>query len=115
MGIKLNFVKLAGRWFAQLPDYDGDPWDLEMVEGADVLCDILDKGENGLVEVFVTTNRDKCTVPPYILDFVNSTKGADGEQNGANYRLRDYKLDVWLCNVTKYVFGEFPATFYIRV
>jgi hypothetical protein len=29
--------------------------------------------------------------------------------------MRELKLDVWLCNVTKYVFGEFPATIYIKV
>lgn len=111
----LKFVKLAGFWFVHLPEYEGDPSDLTMVMGADVLCDMLDKDEDGLVEVFVTTKEDECTVPPYIIDFVNSTEGADGEQDGANYRMRDWKLDLWLCNVTKYVLGEFPATIYIQL
>jgi hypothetical protein len=112
MEIKLNFVKLAGRWYAQLPDYDGDPWDLEMVEGADVLCDMLDSN-NGIINATLSTEPfDDLIVPSSecTLDFINST-GTDG----VNYRCREYKLDVWLCNVTQYVFGEFPLTIYIRV
>ena len=50
----------------------------------------------------------------HTLDFVNSTT-SNGEQDGANYRMREFKLDVWLCNVTKYVFGEFPATIYVKI
>ena len=38
---KLIFVKLAGKWFVLLPDYPGDPMDLEMVSGADTLCETI--------------------------------------------------------------------------
>lgn len=108
----LNFVKLAGRWFAQIPDYEGDVADLTMVEGADVLCDMLDPSD-GIIQAQLSNKPFEDLVIPsseYTLDFINST----GEE-GANYKCREYKLDVWLCNVTKYVFGEFPATIYIRV
>lgn len=114
---RLIFVKLANRWYIHLPDYPGFTDELEMVLGADVLCDMIDTLDIGYI---VTTVSDKPTdnkfgTREYVLDFVNSTTDSTGEQDGANYRLRDYKLDVWLCNVTKYLFGEFPATFYIRV
>lgn len=114
---KLNFVKLAGKWFVRLPDYPGHYSDLEMVLGADVMCDMIDTFETGSIAVTVSDEPfdSVFSTREYILDFVNSTEGADGEQDGANYRLREYKLDVWLCNVTKYVFGEFPATIYIVV
>ena len=114
---KLIFIKLAGRWFVHLPDYPGHYSDLEMVSGADVLCDMIDSLDIGYITVYVSDKplEDQFTTREYILDFVNSTKGADGEQDGANYRMREYKLDVWLCNVTKDLFGEFPATFYIRL
>lgn len=113
LGRKLNFVKLAGYWFAHLPNYEGDPSDLVMVSGADVMCDMLDKDEDGFIQAYISDKQfDLCERPTfeYVLDFVNST----GE-DGANYRLREWKLDVWLCNVTKYVFGEFPAEIYIRI
>ena len=104
---RLIFVKLANRWYVHLPHYPGFTDELEMVLGADVLCDMIDTLDIGYI---VTTVSDKPTYSEfstreYILDFVNNTI-SNGEQDGANYRLREYKLDIWLCNVTKYVFGE---------
>lgn len=109
---ELNFVKLANRWYAQIPDFPGDTADLEMVEGADVLCDMLDPSDGIIKATLSDEPFDDLQIPSaeYTLDFVNST-----EDIGANYRCREYKLDVWLCNVTKYVFEEFPLTIYIRV
>ena len=113
---KLNFVKLAGKWFVHLPDYPGHYSELEMVLGADVMCDMIDTFETGSIAVTVSDEPFDSifSTREYTLDFVNSTT-SNGEQDGANYRMREYKLDVWLCNVTKYVFGEFPATIYIRI
>lgn len=113
---KLTFVKLAGKWFVHLPDYEGHYSDLEMVLGADVLCDMIDTFDTGYITTTISTEPKKSNfaTKEYVLDFVNSTI-SNGEQDGANYRLREWKLDVWLCNVTKYVFGNFPATIYIKV
>lgn len=113
---KLNFIKLAGKWFVHLPNYPGHYSDLEMVLGADVMCDLIDTHDTGNIAVTASDEPFDSifSTRGYILDFVNSTT-SNGEQDGANYRLREYKLDVWLCNVTKYVFGEFPATIYIRL
>ena len=113
---KLTFVKLAGKWFVHLPDYPGHYSELEMVLGADVMCDMIDTLDTGYITATISTEpkESNFTIKEYVLDFVNSTV-SNGEQDGANYRLREWKLDVWLCNVTKYVFGEFPATIYIRV
>lgn len=113
---KLNFIKLAGKWFVHLPDYPGHYSDLEMVLGADVLCDMIDTLDIGYITATISTESKESNfvTKEYVLDFVNSTV-SNGEQDGANYRLREWKLDVWLCNVTKYIFGEFPVTIYIRV
>ena len=114
---KLNFVKLAGKWFVHLPDYPGHYSDLEMVLGTDVMCDMIDTYNIGHITVIVDTepSENQFTTTEYTLDFINSTKGSDGEQDGALYKLKELDWDVWLCNVTKYVFGEFPATIYIRL
>ena len=117
----LKFIKLANRWYVHIPDYPGTTDDLEMVMGADVLCDMLDNDEDGLISVEIFTNEEdlvnRCNPLSHIytLDFVNSTTMTNGEQDGANYRLREWKLDIWLCMVTKYVLGEFPATIYISL
>lgn len=113
---KLTFVKLAGNWFVHLPDYEGHYSELEMVLGADVMCDMIDTFDTGYITAIISTEpkESNFTTKEYVLDFVNSTV-SNGEQDGANYRLREWKLDVWLCNVTKYIFGEFPVTIYIRL
>lgn len=102
----------ADGWYVQLPNYEGHVSDLQMVAGADTLCELI---ANDLTEITVTISDEpfentNFSTKQFQLEFINST----GEE-GANYRLESLQLDVWLCNVTKYLFGEFPATFYIRV
>ena len=111
---KLTFIKLAGKWFIHLPDYEGHYSELEMVLGADVLCDMVDTFDIGYITATVSDEpkESNFTTKEYVLDFVNSTV-SNGEQDGANYRLREWKLDVWLCNVTKHLFETFPNNFYI--
>lgn len=120
---RLKFIKMtANGWYVQLPNYEGHISDLQMVEGADTLCELI---ANGLTEITVTIsdepfdlNNFKFSTKQFQLEFINSTgTGPDAgwEQDGANYRLESLQLDVWLCNVTKYVFGKFPATIYIKV
>lgn len=95
---KLTFIKLAGKWFIHLPDYEGHYSELEMVLGADVLCDMVDTFDIGYITATVSDEpkESNFTTKEYVLDFVNSTV-SNGEQDGANYRLREWKLDVWLC------------------
>lgn len=111
----LKFIKLANKWFVHLPEYDlGGPEDLEMVMGADNLCECLDFKNKGIIEVDICTRPEEITDKNNFLtlDFINST-GNDG----ANYQVTGkFQLDIWLCNVTKYVFnGKFPTTIYLSI
>lgn len=111
----LKFIKLANRWFVHLPEFPGQPDDLEMVLGADALCDMIDTHNMGIITVTISTepNENKFTTKEYILDFMFATTLGD-EQDGAYYQVHGLDLQVWLCNVTKYVFNEFPKTIYIK-
>lgn len=114
---KLVFVKLAGRWFVHLPDYPGSPEDLEMVCDADSFCQQLDKHNTGFVTVYVGTEPkvSQFTTQEYVFTFDVYSEWS-GEIDGATYHLEsDPDFEIWLCNVTKYVFGEFPKTIYIRL
>lgn len=114
---KLVFVKLAGRWFVHLPDYPGLPEDLEMVMGADFFCQQLDKHNTGFVTVYVGIEHkvSRFTPQEYVFKFDNYTE-VNSEIFGAHYHLEsDPDFEIWLCNVIKYIFGEFPKTIYIRV
>ena len=51
---KLNFIKLAGSWFVHLPNYPGHYSEIEMVLGADVMCDMIDTFDTGSIAVTIS-------------------------------------------------------------
>jgi hypothetical protein len=111
---KLLFYKeiSSNRWFIDLPKWKGDYAELEMVDGADDLLDFLSNGENDVTlnvseNYFESSNRLK------FIGITNNNAGANyiiSEYNGINLNLR-----IWLCNVTKFVFGYFPKNLYFTV
>lgn len=120
---RLTFIKIAGRWYVHLPDYDGNIDELEMVCGADSLCYELDTDNDGIVSIVVSEDGEFVEGDfkwDYAMDFIMSTVGEDGEVSGAYYNVYDdnnftQTQQIWLCNVTKYVFKKFPATIYIKM
>lgn len=104
----LNFNKdIESRWYVDLPDWDGPEKDLEMVLGADTMLDILSQGES-FVNISISTS-----------DFRgrrHTLFQKEEEGGGFWYRLETEfgtEFPVWLCYVTKYVFGEFPSVLYV--
>ena len=108
--IDLNFVKLANQWYAQILDFPESVDELQMVDGADTLCELLDNDEDGIVKTRISLTEPINETGYYTLEFINST----GDY-GANYHVSgNIDMDIWLCNVTKYVFqGSFPGTIYL--
>lgn len=111
-----KFYKDEYGWFVDLPEWKGEVWDLQMVMGADTFLDILSQGET---EVYVTLSKtpfNDCEILHYQHD--GRLEGPEyGE--GAWYFLNEYvgismDLKMWLCDVTKFVFGEFPTKIYFK-
>jgi hypothetical protein len=104
----------VGRWYVDLPEWEGSIDELEMVAGADLFLELLSQGEE---TVFLTLS----TVPfegSEILEmkYLGTLEGWE-MGTGAWYKLvsymgLEYKLDMWLCDVTKFVFGSFPENIY---
>ena len=115
--MKLKFVKLANCWYVQLPDYPGGVDELEMVCGADSLCHELDTDNDGIVEIDVFNEEGGNVMnADIVLDFMFSTTGETGEQDGAYYNVYGANIQqIWLCNVVKHVFKRFPAIIYINL
>jgi hypothetical protein len=104
----------VGRWYVDLPEWEGSVDELEMVAGADLFLDILSENEQ-------TVNVVLSTVPFEGDDVLELQRYGDIESwemgTGAWYRLLEYKgidyeLTMWLCDVTKFVFDEFPKNIY---
>jgi hypothetical protein len=102
----LKFNKEAdGRWFIDLPSWDGNKSDLEMVLGADTMLEIFSQGE-GYVEICVHDKEYDSLYKLYFDKF---------ESGGAWYLFESptNEFKVWLCFVTKFVFGYFPKIIYL--
>jgi len=111
---RLKFDKEIDGWFVNLPEWKGSRSDLQMVCGADTWLDIMCQGEWHVWltvsdEPFVGSNELK-------LVELNSFNG-ETVDSGASYKLENYigipyDLEMWLCDVTKFVFGDFPKKIY---
>jgi len=100
--IKFN-RELDGRWYVVLPDWKGSKAELEMVAGADTMLDLLAEVTLRLYKTKVE-GADK-------LEIINS----EVESGAEYYYSSPYfeTMKIWLCDVTKFVFGEFPKVLYV--
>ncbi len=95
------------RWFIDLPEWEGEKDELEMVMGADTMLDILSQGDD---IVFLTMSTESFDNYSYLL------KLKDEIYEGGLYDLisDNFNFEVWICSVTKFVFGYFPENIYLK-
>ena len=108
---EFKFYKDEGGWFVDLPEWEGTKADLAMVSGADTMMDIISQGENDIQVLLSTEEFDGSNR----LEFLRESPEV-GE--GSWYLMKSYKgieynLELWLCNVTIFVFGNFPKYIYV--
>lgn len=110
----LKFYKEKdGRWYVDLPEWTGSKADLEMVCGADTLLDKLSKEGNRVV-------CQVSEIPVEKFELLQFIREADEWKNGAFYRMasifgKQINMELWLCDVTRFVFGYFPRQIYLSV
>ena len=108
--MELTFEKWEdGRWFVVLPDYDGPQEDLEMVDGADKLLDVLTT--DGLyVNLRISLEYDS---DMYHLHLVKH------DELGGTYEVMNHgrflHKDIWLCNVVHDIIGEHPEDIWFEL
>lgn len=103
---ELKFNKEKNQWYIDIPEWTGSKAELEMVAGADTLLDYL------------ADNKDTVTViaSESILDNTICLQKTEDLSNGANYKVFgcDVVDKLWLCDVTKYVYGYMPEFLFIK-
>ena len=103
---KLGFKREYKKWYSDIKHW---PSRLEhhqlMVGGASLLLDTLSNGKNYI------TLRIK-TKP-----FKGAThlKKVEEDLYGGTYMCNSLDYSIWLCNVTKFVFGKHPNDIYFKV
>lgn len=110
-----RFVKEDDKWFIDLPRFieaGGNKADLQMVEGADTMLDLMAENKN---EVKLRLSQDE--IPE--ADLLELKARCDPSVGGGYYIMDVYEgkkveLLMWLCGVTEWVFGELPERIFVR-
>lgn len=110
-----SFIKKDGKWQLHFSNYtfrEGGNADVELTDGAGSMLNLLSEGDNELILVF-----DK--KPFKGADEIELLQTCEPFLNGGYYLLRRYggkeiNYEMWLSDVTKYVFGETPEKIYFK-
>ncbi len=101
-------------WYIVLPEWKGDPEDLQMVEGADEWLDLLsDNGES--IQLTLANEKFEDAESLALLRLREENLGGGGIYFLESYQGKNIALKLWLCEVTRFVFGEIPQRIYFRV
>ena len=117
---RYKFVKEdTGKWYVDLPEWEGEKWELEMVCGADTMLDLIAQGEDFVwltlsLEPFVLHDTEPIETNSFELKKIKDTP----DIGGALYLLKEfygieYNLEIWLCEVLRFIFGSIPDIIYI--
>jgi hypothetical protein len=100
-------------WFIDIPEWTGSKADLEMVQGADTMLDIV---SNHSEECFLKMS-DESFDGAEMLTLERARIQNHG--GGGDYILEKYQSEtinhkMWLCEVTRHVFNGLPENIYFR-
>lgn len=103
-----KFIKEpTGQWYIDLPEWTGEKADLQMVAGADTMLDYVGKGNTKVELLLSETPFEGSNILELMHDYAKETGG------GGIYFLKEYageilNQEMWLCEVTEWVFGKLP-------
>ena len=107
-----RFYKDSIGWFIDIPEWNGNKSDLQMVSGADTFCELLSPNKNEFYLTLSTLQYDG--FDRLVFTKLGRIEGWElGE--GAWYFCPKYNLELWLCNVTKFLFDEFPKSIFFKI
>ncbi|RAJ85928.1 hypothetical protein CLV59_102635 [Chitinophaga dinghuensis] len=111
---KYRFYKTPEqKWFIDIPEWTKDIEELQMVLGADTMLDVASGNTN---ECFL-----KLSDAPFEgAEEARLIENLQGSIGGGNYLMATFRgesvnQEMWLCEVTEYVFGYLPSSIYVEV
>ena len=113
----LKFVKYEdNNWYIDLPNWPFEHENLEMVAGADKLCEELSNGKNFVNTTIITSywQLRKKTAENYIKCSKSWAKLIWGGQYFIPKNNITTIDSIWLCQVTLFVIGWWPKYIYIK-
>lgn len=113
------FVHSDGAWYADLPDYieaGGDFEDCVMVAGADTWLDFISGyADHVTLEISDTEKLSEVLYRKYKEDSSDFDVDAGADYVALEFKDREILHNLWLCPVTKFVFGDYPDQIHYRV
>lgn len=109
---KLAFKKNdKGEWYVLLPEWKGDPEDLQLVEGADQWLELLsDQGKT--LKLWLADEQFEDAAILTLLHVREANLGGGGNYYLESYQGKKIGLKLWLCEVTRFVFNDLPQRIY---
>lgn len=104
------YKEIDNRWYADIPEWTGEKWELEMVQGADTMLEIYAQGQN---EVNLIVSKEYFENSEDLVFEAMEDGGAWYSINTLN-SIPYPNFEIWLCHVTLFVFDEFPKIIYIK-
>jgi hypothetical protein len=110
-----RFLKEGQDWYIDLPEFiesGGSKGDLQMVEGADKMLDMIAKGGQEVslaIDRSLFAGSDKLMLTERCYPYIGG-----GYYNLKTFEGKEINQTMWLCAVTEYVFGDLPEEIFIR-
>ena len=110
-----KFTRTGQDWYIDLPEYieqGGSTGDLQMVDGADKMLDMMAEGKNSVILNIAREQFEGA-------DILTLTEKCDRYIGGGYYIMKQYEgqeinRTMWLCQVTEFVFGDIPPLIFVR-
>ena len=114
----LTFVKEDGRWYYDFKNWGFAHANLEMVAGADDLCELYSKGQDKFTINIVASRKRLEKYQQTHQELIGEAwpedfKLADRLFYGRNYESPD-GVKMWICPVTLFVLGRYPNYLYVE-
>lgn len=100
-----------GEWYLHLPDWNGDPEDLQMVEGADHWLDLMSNKGTKVKLLMADVHFPEAEVLT-LLRIKEENLGGGGIYFLEFFNKQKVGLKLWLCEVTEFVFKQLPQKIY---
>lgn len=101
-------------WYLDLPEWEGDLDELQMIDGADQWLDLL--SNNALsITVWIADENFKGASILTLLHVREENLGGGGDYYLESYQSKKVELKLWLCKVTEFVFGNIPQRIYFAL
>lgn len=107
------YKELDGRWYVEIPEWKGPKEDLEMVQGADSMLELISGDAKECYLTFADVPFEGAEV--LVLEHVREPNlGGGGDYFLHKYEGETTLLRLWLCEVTNYVFKGLPEQIFFR-